>query len=212
MKAQVESVAAFVGSPASAPPLLLAPANSFLRAAMRQEMEQRFGTSSFFVNSIPAERGAECLQLTRASAEEVAEAEVAKALEKQGKLLEAAGFGLVVKALVESRKPVVGHNMVLDLAYTWQQFIGPLPWSWEEYRAEVRGWWGCGGQGRGRRNEAGAGAGGACLSRGHLRHQAPGAQPAGGVRGRHSAGRSVQPHGGAGGGGGRRGPSQPIAR
>ena len=135
--AQMESVASFLSSPTPTSPLLLAPANSFLRAAMRQVMNHRFGASQFYVDSVAAERGGECLRVTRATADEVAEVEAVKAAEKERKFCKAAGFGMVMKALVACGKPVVGHNMRLDLAYTWHQFIGPLPWTWEEYREEV---------------------------------------------------------------------------
>lgn len=37
------------------------------------------------------------------------------------------GFGFVMKAIIDAKKPVLGHNMFLDLALCFQHFIKPLP-------------------------------------------------------------------------------------
>ncbi|EFJ28195.1 hypothetical protein SELMODRAFT_451150 [Selaginella moellendorffii] len=42
-------------------------------------------------------------------------------------VMEAVGFRQVIDAISESKKPIVGHNCVLDLAHIYNKFIGPLP-------------------------------------------------------------------------------------
>jgi len=37
------------------------------------------------------------------------------------------GFSLVVQAMIESKKPIIGHNCMYDWLYLFNQFIGPLP-------------------------------------------------------------------------------------
>ncbi len=37
------------------------------------------------------------------------------------------GFSLVFKCLVEARKPIVGHNMIMDLLLIYHHFYKPLP-------------------------------------------------------------------------------------
>ena len=37
------------------------------------------------------------------------------------------GFTKVVKMLIESKKPLVGHNPQYDLLFIHEKFIGPLP-------------------------------------------------------------------------------------
>lgn len=37
------------------------------------------------------------------------------------------GFTRVVEMLIESRRPMVGHNMIHDLVYIYNQFIDVLP-------------------------------------------------------------------------------------
>lgn len=43
------------------------------------------------------------------------------------------GFSLVVEALIEGKKPIVGHNMIYDILYLYNQFIGELPETYIEF-------------------------------------------------------------------------------
>ncbi|KAI2804819.1 hypothetical protein BLOT_003807 [Blomia tropicalis] len=54
---------------------------------------------------------------------------------KRKKLLEFIGFTSIIKLIIESRKPLVGHNCKLDLLYLYQTFIGPLPESYSEFKS-----------------------------------------------------------------------------
>ncbi|KAF9166012.1 hypothetical protein DFQ26_008858 [Actinomortierella ambigua] len=56
-------------------------------------------------------------------------------LEKDLKI--AGGFREVIDILSESKKPIVGHNIVIDLAYILAQFVGPLPDSMEGYKQMI---------------------------------------------------------------------------
>ncbi|KAF9972330.1 hypothetical protein BGZ73_004567 [Actinomortierella ambigua] len=56
-------------------------------------------------------------------------------LEKDLKI--AGGFRTVIDMLSESRKPIVGHNIVIDLAYILAQFVGPLPDTMEGYKQMI---------------------------------------------------------------------------
>jgi hypothetical protein len=50
------------------------------------------------------------------------------------------GFSVVVEAMIEAQKtrvvPVIGHNMMYDLLYFYDQFIGPLPDTYEQFAKE----------------------------------------------------------------------------
>lgn len=37
------------------------------------------------------------------------------------------GFSLVVDELIKSKKPLIGHNMIYDIIYLYNQFIDELP-------------------------------------------------------------------------------------
>jgi poly(A)-specific ribonuclease len=43
------------------------------------------------------------------------------------------GFSLVVKALINAKKPIVGHNMIYDIIYLYNQFIDTLPTNYQEF-------------------------------------------------------------------------------
>ena len=47
---------------------------------------------------------------------------------------EQVGFRKVIDKLVETKKPIVGHNCFLDLAHLVHKFIEPLPTSLEEFK------------------------------------------------------------------------------
>jgi poly(A)-specific ribonuclease len=75
--------------------------------------------------------------LTRATSEAVAAQESEVAAKRQRHLERAKGFASVMECLTNCNKPIVGHNMLLDLAYLYQQFIGNLPPSLDEFREQV---------------------------------------------------------------------------
>eukprot|EP00092_Neocalanus_flemingeri_P106421 GFUD01136549.1.p1 GENE.GFUD01136549.1~~GFUD01136549.1.p1 ORF type:complete len:612 (+),score=182.67 GFUD01136549.1:44-1879(+) len=49
-------------------------------------------------------------------------------------LEEAFGFSRVIQKMTESGKLVVGHNMILDIAHTLNQFCGPLPETYQDFK------------------------------------------------------------------------------
>ncbi|KAL2748212.1 pre-piRNA 3'-exonuclease trimmer-like isoform X1 [Vespula maculifrons] len=47
------------------------------------------------------------------------------------------GFSKVFKLLVELKKPIVGHNILLDLIYMYKLFYKPLPKRYNEFKVEI---------------------------------------------------------------------------
>ena len=43
------------------------------------------------------------------------------------------GFTNVIQMLIDSKKPIVGHNPQYDVAFLYEQFIAPLPKSFIEF-------------------------------------------------------------------------------
>ncbi|RUP49521.1 ribonuclease H-like domain-containing protein [Jimgerdemannia flammicorona] len=52
-------------------------------------------------------------------------------------MVEAIGFRKVIDMMSQSRKPVLGHNMLLDIAHLVQQFVQPLPDTVGEFKTLV---------------------------------------------------------------------------
>ncbi|CAI5738127.1 unnamed protein product [Peronospora destructor] len=55
------------------------------------------------------------------------------------------GFTAVLDVIVAARKPIVGHNMLLDLMQCYEKFHGPLPRRCAEFQRELHMWLGEGG-------------------------------------------------------------------
>lgn len=62
-------------------------------------------------------------------------------LEKERKgeesLMEAIGFSNVIKLIIKYQKPIVGHNLLLDLMHTFNQFIEPLPKDYKSFKESI---------------------------------------------------------------------------
>ena len=43
------------------------------------------------------------------------------------------GFTLVIKAMIEAKKPLIGHNCMYDWLYLYNQFIDKLPDTFGEF-------------------------------------------------------------------------------
>ncbi|XP_044864349.1 poly(A)-specific ribonuclease PNLDC1 [Mauremys mutica] len=52
-------------------------------------------------------------------------------------LLSARGFTNLFQTLVEAKKPMVGHNMLMDLLHLHDKFYKPLPESYEEFKKNI---------------------------------------------------------------------------
>ena len=61
-----------------------------------------------------------------------------EAVTEEERYLEIAGATVIFAALVRSRKPVVGHNFYLDLAFLYNHFVGELPATLAAYKAAVK--------------------------------------------------------------------------
>lgn len=46
------------------------------------------------------------------------------------------GFSLIIQAMIEAKKPVIGHNCMYDWLYLYNQFIGPLPETYLQFAQE----------------------------------------------------------------------------
>lgn len=43
------------------------------------------------------------------------------------------GFSLVVEMMINAKKPIIGHNMIYDIIYLYNQFIDDLPNTYIEF-------------------------------------------------------------------------------
>ena len=48
------------------------------------------------------------------------------------------GFTLVIEEMINSKKPLVGHNCIYDMCFLYDQFIAPLPNTFNEFSKNWR--------------------------------------------------------------------------
>ncbi|XP_007943480.1 poly(A)-specific ribonuclease PNLDC1 [Orycteropus afer afer] len=56
---------------------------------------------------------------------------------KEKILLSAKGFSVFFQMLVKARKPLVGHNMMMDLLHLHEKFFRPLPESYDQFKLNI---------------------------------------------------------------------------
>lgn len=90
------------------------------------------------MNRIENDEGRAVLRLERATSEEVKIFENEQRVKREQGIRAAAAFTAVLDAMRDSKKPVIGHNLSFDVAYTLNSFAKPLPPTWLEYKDFVR--------------------------------------------------------------------------
>ncbi|XP_069484936.1 poly(A)-specific ribonuclease PNLDC1 isoform X2 [Ambystoma mexicanum] len=56
---------------------------------------------------------------------------------KEQVLISALGFTIIFRAIVAAKKPLVGHNMLMDLLHLHDKFYRPLPGCYEEFKKNI---------------------------------------------------------------------------
>lgn len=106
--------------------------NAFQRRLIYQTAREKYPNLSLTsINKIGGERVLNVTKLDNKDQKKMAdlqdEAELAE-------VEESFGFSRVIQAISKSKKLVVGHNMVLDLCHTLNQFVSPLPEQYSDFK------------------------------------------------------------------------------
>ena len=102
-----------------------------------QEIPERFPSLTLSQVSVEGQKFWKSLKLARLSAEEKKKQEETEAQETKDRLDGMAGFRRVVDVMCDVNKPLVGHNMLLDLCYFYNYFIGSLPDDVQEFKTSL---------------------------------------------------------------------------
>ncbi|KAI8596119.1 ribonuclease H-like domain-containing protein [Dissophora ornata] len=108
--------------------------NGYQRRLIFQEVRRRWGTE------LHAQGQPGHIQITKAV--KMTEKQLKEQRQQQQETVKrdvekARGFRAVIDILSACGKPIVGHNVVIDLAYILSQFVGPLPPTMEEYKLMI---------------------------------------------------------------------------
>ncbi|XP_076623597.1 poly(A)-specific ribonuclease PARN isoform X2 [Colletes latitarsis] len=110
--------------------------NAFIRRLVYQEVKVRWP------NKLRVESKSDCsgyrLVVQRSGSKEEEEQKETLRREKEiTEIKEAIGLSALMKKISDSRKLIVGHNMLLDLCHIIHKFFGPLPESYLEFKSLV---------------------------------------------------------------------------
>ena len=111
---------------------------AFQRKLVFTAANQSFGEQLFLESTAsPKSPRDRTIVVTRVSAGEKEARERQREESEIGDLEEALGFSRVVRHISDSKKVVVGHNMLLDLCYIINQFVAPLPEDYSDFKSLV---------------------------------------------------------------------------
>jgi len=105
--------------------------NSYFMRILYQEIPLRYPNLLLSSESVEGQRYWKSMKIQRFGEEERKKMKEEKAQlaeeVKQEKFKKTAGFRRVIDVMVDVQKPLLGHNMMLDICYFYQYFIGTLP-------------------------------------------------------------------------------------
>ena len=112
--------------------------NAFQRKLVFTAASQRFGEQLFLESTAsPKSPRDRTIVVTRVKAGEKEAKDRQREESEMGDLEEALGFSRVVRHISQSKKVVVGHNMLLDICHIIHQFVAPLPEDYSEFKSLV---------------------------------------------------------------------------
>nr|XP_002129059.1 poly(A)-specific ribonuclease PARN [Ciona intestinalis] len=118
--------------------IVLEPCNSYLRKILFENIPAAFPGKILVESRTDEQTHQRHIVVVRgASASLQKERNLQAKVKEESNLEEAVGFSKIVKKLSQSQKLIVGHNMLLDVFYTIQQFVCPLPDVLEEFKSLV---------------------------------------------------------------------------
>ncbi|XP_076309191.1 poly(A)-specific ribonuclease PARN-like isoform X2 [Tachypleus tridentatus] len=110
------------------------PCNSFLRKLIYQALENK-RSSGIYIETQTTENQERFIRIRKCSDQEKAQIVKDKQSSELEELQDAVGFSKVIKLITESGKLVIGHNMILDLLHTLNQFCCRLPESYDDFKS-----------------------------------------------------------------------------
>ena len=122
--------------------LLLEGYNGFQRRLIYNTVKPKFSSEHCFhmETVVPKDKSERdrSIKLSKVQADEQAKLEQERQQKEFDDLNAAVGFSKVIRKISDSQKLVVGHNMLLDILYTIQQFVAPLPEDCDEFKEVMK--------------------------------------------------------------------------
>ncbi|XP_054281935.1 poly(A)-specific ribonuclease PARN-like [Macrosteles quadrilineatus] len=130
VKNAVNLIVDFLSTKQGGQELVLPQTTAFIRKLVYQEIHKRYSTDEMHVET----KNGVMVVKHPLTEEQKAEEEKKKMEEEEASIDDAVGFSTVIKLISQSRKLIVGHNMLLDLCHMIHRFCEPLPDSYLEFK------------------------------------------------------------------------------
>ncbi|XP_018495906.1 poly(A)-specific ribonuclease PARN-like [Galendromus occidentalis] len=122
--------------------VLLPACNDFIRMTVYRQIEKKFPDDKFQMEAVRADngadqRGSKHIKISRSDMSPHQRMSQRHRDEMEA-LRDSFGVGSVLKTLVTSQKPVVGHNSLRDILHVIHQFVAPLPEDFGEFQLLCR--------------------------------------------------------------------------
>eukprot|EP01112_Ceratiomyxa_fruticulosa_P003961 TRINITY_DN1428_c0_g1_i1.p1 TRINITY_DN1428_c0_g1~~TRINITY_DN1428_c0_g1_i1.p1 ORF type:complete len:627 (-),score=129.92 TRINITY_DN1428_c0_g1_i1:150-2030(-) len=104
----------------------LPPSNAFLRRILYQELPKKYSDLHLETVDSSTIKGIKVMRISRNKRKSVEPKTQANGMFRQ-----------VIDAMLSSKKPVIGHNMLLDLVHLFNNFVSPLPQTLKEFKEKV---------------------------------------------------------------------------
>lgn len=131
-----EKVKELLESETSSEIIIAEKTNSFVRKLIYQEVYKRYSDTKVSLQSRIVEDIGNVMVAFKGRTKLLMAHE--RMEREQIELKKAVGFSAVLKKIIASNKPIVGHNMTLDVCHMIHQFCLPLPPSYSEFQAMVK--------------------------------------------------------------------------
>ncbi|EQC40151.1 hypothetical protein SDRG_02801 [Saprolegnia diclina VS20] len=138
LKETIANIEAWITAPPSDDnkELFLPARNSFRRLLIFHAA--KYGILTKFADMIYTESTGDGVLLVRADKSE-RENRLKRKIDTMNQEVEdAIGFSKVIQLLSDAKKPIIGHNCLLDFVYLYHQFCAPLPATLREFKAELQ--------------------------------------------------------------------------
>ncbi|XP_023224313.1 poly(A)-specific ribonuclease PARN-like isoform X2 [Centruroides sculpturatus] len=117
--------------------LKLSPCSSFQRKLLYETLKNKY-PSGLEMETQVMENNDRYIVLTKATKEDIQKKLHLKFESELSELGDAVGFSKIIKLISKSRKLVVGHNIMLDLMYTINSYIYPLPQEYNDFKEMLK--------------------------------------------------------------------------
>ena len=110
--------------------------NPFQRKLIYEKMEERYPLG-LYLECVTNENNEKFIRVHKTAASGIKKFRDEKQEKEEKMLEEVIGFSKVIKLIAKSKKPLIGHNMLLDLFLTTTNFFGPPPLCLQDFKEFV---------------------------------------------------------------------------